>query len=83
MSRSIFGNQRFMNFAVHQDEEQPDTELFLQIVLLLHITLLVGILEGKKRIVDGGEGERWEKSVFNNRENGFPYFIYVVAIISI
>jgi len=41
------------------------------------------MLEGKKRIVDGGEGERWEKSVFNNRENGFPYFIYVVAIISI
>jgi len=43
-----------MNFAVHQDEEQPDTELFLQIVLLLHITLLVGVVERKKRIVGGG-----------------------------
>jgi len=36
---------------------------------------------GKKRIVDERQRGRW--SVFNNRENDFPYFIYVVAIISI
>jgi len=30
--------------------------------------------------IRGGE-ENW--SVFNNWENGFPYFIYVIAIISI
>jgi len=70
-----------MNFAVHQDEEQPDTELFLQVVLLLYITLLVGVVERKKRIVGGGRGD--EKSVLINRENSSPYFIYVVAIISI
>ena len=69
---------------LHQGEEEPDTELFLRAVLL-YITLLVGVVGGKKRIVgekgEGG-GENW--SVFNNRKNGFfPYFIYVVAIISI
>jgi len=32
---------------------------------------------GEKRIVgERGDGGNW--SVFNNRENGFPYFIYVV-----
>ena len=39
---------------------------------------------GKKRIVSeegGGRGGNW--LVFNNRDNGFPYFIYVVAMISI
>jgi len=30
---------------------------------LLYIMLLVGIVKGKKRIVGGGRGERWEKSV--------------------
>jgi len=45
--------------SLHQGEEQPDTKLFLRIILLLYITLLVsyatvGVMEGKKRIVDGG-----------------------------
>jgi len=37
---------------------------------------------GKKEIVGGGGREVEEIDVFNNRENGFPYFIYV-AITSI
>ena len=50
------------------------------------ITVLCYLLEwwggGKKRIVSEGENEgNW--SIFNNRENGFPYFICVIAIISI
>jgi len=36
----------------------------------------------KKRIVSEGEREERDLLVFNNRKNGFPYFIYVVAIIS-
>jgi len=55
-----------MNFAVHQDEEQPDTELFLQVVLLLHITLLVGVVERKKRIV-GGVGVMRNQSSLTGR----------------
>ena len=42
------------------------------------------LVEGEKRIVGGGgekSGGNW--SVLINRENTFPYFIYVVAIISI
>ena len=47
-----------------------------------YITLFVGAVGEKKRIVGEREGGRnW--SIFNNRENDFPYFIYVVAIISI
>jgi len=65
---------------LHQDKEQPDTELFLRVVPLLYITLLVG-MEEKKRIVDGRRQKRWGKSIFNNRENCFPYFIYVVVSI--
>jgi len=47
-----------------------------------YITLLVGVVErGEEENVDG---ERWEKLlVFNNWENGFSYFIYIVTIISI
>jgi len=60
---------------LHQGEEQPDTELFLQAVPFY--TLLVGVVGGQKRIVGWGN---W--SVFTNRENGVPYFIYVVTIIS-
>ena len=42
--------------SLHQGEEQPDTELFLRVVLFLYITLFVGVMEGKKRIVgEGGE----------------------------
>jgi len=41
-------------------------------------------MRGKKRIV-GGEGRggrgKWEKLIgLNNQENGFSYFIHVVAI---
>jgi len=39
--------------STYQGEEQPDTELFLWIVPFLHITLFVGVVEGKKRIVNG------------------------------
>jgi len=49
--------------SLHQDEEKPDIELFLRIVPLLYITLLVGVVEGKKRIVDRESGQRREKSV--------------------
>jgi len=68
----------------HQCEEQPDTELFLQAVPF-YITLLVRVVgeEGEENCGWRREedGENW--LVFNNRENGLPYFIYVVAIISI
>jgi len=43
--------------------EEPNPELILRVVPFLYITLLVGVVEGKKRIVDGRRGERWEKSV--------------------
>jgi len=42
----------------HQGEEQPDTELFLWVVPFLYIMLLVEVVEGKKRIVSEGRGER-------------------------
>jgi len=46
--------------------------------------LLVGVVKGKKRIVGGGRGKSGgNRSVFNNQENSFPYFIYIVVIISI
>jgi len=55
MSRFILGMPRFREpcSSLHQSEEQPDTELFLRVVPLLYITL-VGVMEGKKKIVDGG-----------------------------
>jgi len=62
---------------LHQGEEQLDIELFLR---FFYITLFVGMMKGKKKIVDGG-GE--EVGQFLTGRNGFPYFIYVVAIISI
>ena len=68
---------------LHQSEEQLDTELFLRVIPFLYITLFVGVLERKKKIVGGGREERWGKSVFNNRENSFPYFIYVACLLSI
>jgi len=43
-----------VNLAVHQGEEQLDIELFLRIVPLFVFMLLVGVVEGKKRIVSGG-----------------------------
>jgi len=69
--------QCFVNLALHQSEEQPNTELFLRVVPF-YITLLIGW--GKE---DNCEWRGGGKSVFNNRENGFSYFIYVIIIISI
>jgi len=40
-----------------------DIELFLRIVPLFVFMLLVGVVEGKKRIVSGGWEEGWGKSV--------------------
>ena len=45
--------------------------------------LLVGVVGGKKRIVDEGERDEENWSVFKNQENGFPYFIYIIVVISI
>jgi len=42
---------------LHQGEEQPDIELFRS--FLLYITLFVGVMKGKKRIV-GGKREKGE-----------------------
>ena len=77
MSKSILKMPTFRDNPcgpLHQDEEQPNTELFLQAVPFY--TLLVGVVGRKKRIVGGVErgGENW--LIFNNRENGFSYFIY-------
>ena len=84
MSKSIFEMPTFREpCSLLQDKEQPDTELFLWAVPFY--TLLVGVV-GKKRIVGEGGGEKEERrnrSVLNNRENGLPHLIYVVAIISI
>jgi len=60
----------------HQDEES-DTELFLRTVFFI-LRYLLEWCGKKKRIVSRGN---W--LVFNNQENGFPYFIYVLAIIFI
>jgi len=50
---------------LHQGEEQLDTELFLRVVPF-YITLLVGVMGTKKKIVSGGEGGVW--SVFKPEE---------------
>ena len=65
MLRSILKMSTFREpcNSLYQGEEQPDTELFLWIVPFLHITLFVGVVEGKKRIVSGGWEEGWGKSV--------------------
>jgi len=59
VSRSILGMPMFREScsSLHQGEEQPDTELFLRVISLLYITLLVGMVERKTRIVDGKWGE--------------------------
>jgi len=57
VSRSIFGMPTFCEPCNLLHQEKPDTELFLRVVPLLYITLLVGVMEGKKRIVSGGWGE--------------------------
>jgi len=70
-----------VNLAVHFIKEQSNTEMFLRVVPF-YIILLIGV-GGMKRIVGRRKGGRWGKLVFYNRKNGSPYFIYVVAIISI
>jgi len=70
--------------SLHQNKEQPDIELFFRILLLLYIYATCWSNGGKEENCGwevGGRGG--EKSVLINRENSFPYFIYVVAIISI
>jgi len=59
VSRSILGMPMFREpcSSLHQGEEQPDTELFLRVIPLLYITLLVGMVKRKTRIVDGKWGE--------------------------
>jgi len=69
-----------VNLAVIK--EQSNTEMFLWVVPF-YIILLIGVVGGMKRIVGRRKGGRWGKLVFYNRKNGSPYFIYVVAIISI
>jgi len=63
VSRSILGMSTFREPCnpFHQNEEQLDTvppgsSFFFYIMLL-------GMVEGKKKIVAGERGERWEKSV--------------------
>jgi len=65
VSRSILGMPMFREpcSPFHQSEEQLDTELFLQVVLFLYITLLVGVVEEKKRRELWERKERWGKSV--------------------
>jgi len=62
VSKSILGMPTFREpcSSLHQGKEQLNTELFLRIIPLLYITLLVRVVEGKKRIVGrewGGVGE--------------------------
>jgi len=78
VSRSILGIPTFCEpcNSLYQSEEQPDTELFL----LYYATCWSS--GGKKRIGVEGGGEVGEisRSSITGR---IPYFIYVVAIISI
>ena len=84
VSKSILGMPTFREpcSPLHQGEKQPDIELFSP-GRSFYITLLVGVVKRKKIIVGGAGGGKGNWSAFNNRENGFPYFIYVVAVISI
>ena len=65
-----------------QGEKQPDTELFLQVVFFI-LSYLLEWWEEKRQLGGWGGGGRGNWSVFNNRENGFLYFFYVIAIMSI
>jgi len=84
--------QRFVNFAVHFIRTRSSlilscsSESFLLYYVLLYITTSFYILEwwreSRELWVGGGRRNRGNRSVFNNRENNFPYFIYIVTIIS-
>jgi len=79
VSKSILGMPTFRESCspLHQDEKQPDTELFLQIVPFIYYATCWR-RERRELRVRERSGGNW--SVFNNWENGFPYFIYVIAI---
>jgi len=47
------------------------------------MTLLVEWWRRRRELWEDGEKGGGNQSVLINRENSFPYFIYVVAIISI
>jgi len=77
MSKSILGMPNFVNLAIYLAK----SSLILSCSsgsFLFYITLL-RVMKEKKRIVSRRE-RSGGKSVFNNRENGFSYFIYVVII---
>jgi len=69
---------------LRQGEEQSDTEQFFR---AFYITLFVGVIGGKKRIMggdgEGGEMEEIDRSSITGRMIFHILFIYVVAIISI
>jgi len=78
VSKSILGMPNFVNLAIYLAK----SSLILSCSsgsFLFYITLLVRVMKEKKRIVSKRE-RSGGKSVFNNRENGFSYFIYVVII---
>jgi len=80
VSRFILGMPTFRESCspLHQSEEQPDSELLRAVpFILLLLYYYCGVMWRKKRIVGGGG----RGSLIT--ENGFPYFIYVVTIISI
>jgi len=72
-----------VNFAVHFIRMSSPILSCFSGSFLLYIMLLVAVVKRKKRIVGGGGRGGGNRSVFNNRENSFPYFIYIVVIISI
>jgi len=52
-----------VNFAVHFIRTRSSLILTCSSGSFLFYILLVGVVEGKKRIVDRERGERWRKSV--------------------
>ena len=69
--------------SLHQGKEQPD-KLFLRVLPFYILRYLWRGGGGEENCEwEGGEKGGRNQSVLINRENSFPYFIYVVAIISI
>ena len=79
--------QCFLNLAVYFTRARSNLILIWSFGPFFYITLFIGMMREKEKRErkegwgEGKGGRNW--SVFNNRENDFPYFIYVVAIISI
>jgi len=69
-----------MNLAVHFIRKKSN--LIPSYFSEPFLFILVGVVGGKENCGGGGRG-RGNYSVFNNQENDFLYFIYVVTIISI